>query len=543
MSARRPTFVLLPIVAALLVVALVTAAARQPALRWPAKPTADELTAIRGTVTEVDRLFERRWVDAEVTPAGIADDLTILRRMSLSLLGTLPSLEEIRQFEADTEPDRLARWTWQRLEDRRFADYFAARLARAFVGAEQGQFILFRRDRFTGWLSERIRENRPFDEVVREMIAEQGLWTGVPATNYITQAANDGSLDANKLAGRTVRAFLGQRIDCAQCHNHPFASWKQAEFEGLAACYGQAKIRVTGIEDFPNEVFKVEDLRTAETRTAPATVPFGSEWWPNDGTQRQRLAAWVTHPDNRRFERAIANRVWGLVFGQPWYKPVDDLPDPPTTPDRERELLDLLGGEFRQSGYDLKQLIFTIVSSRPFQLASTHAAYETGEKLDAVEAECAVFPLVRLRPEQMIGAMVQAATIKTIDQNSHLFTRFLRLVRENDFVRDYGDLGEKELEDQPGTIPQALLRLNGRFASEVGNANPFSASGRIAAMSPSDADAIDTAYLCCLSRRPTPDERAFFLNVITGSAARPRGEVLEDLFWTLFNSPEFCWNH
>jgi hypothetical protein len=543
MPRRRPTFVLLPLLAAATVVALVAAAARSPVHPIPTPPQSDELTTARTAVVAVDQLLTQRWVAAGIAPAERADELAILRRLSLALHGTLPSLEELRRFEADAQPDRLERWTVQRLNDRRFADYFAARLARAFVGAEQGQFVLFRRDRFTLWLSEQLQQNRPFDEVIREMIAEQGLWTGQPATNYITQAAVEGTLDANKLAGRTVRAFLGQRIDCAQCHDHPFAHWKQGEFEGLAACFGQARLRPTGVEDYASEIFQVEDLTTLEQRTVSPAVPFGEEWWPDDGTLRQRLAAWVTHPDNRRFERAMANRTWGLLFGKPWHAPVDDLPDPADDPDRESDLLDLLGAEFRESGYDLKRLLFVIASSTAFQRLSQHPAYDTGERLDAVETEFAVFPLVRLRPEQMIGAMLQAASIKTIDQNSHLFTRFLRLVRENDFVRDYGDLGERELDDHSGTIPQALLRLNGRFAREMGDANPLNATGRIAAMAPTDADAIDVAYLCCLARRPTAEERAFFLAEIAGPNGRSRGEVIEDLYWTLFNSPEFCWNH
>ncbi|MDZ4684383.1 MAG: DUF1549 domain-containing protein [Planctomycetaceae bacterium] len=543
MAARRPTLVLLPVLAALMIVALVAAAARSPVHPVPPAPQAEELTAARSVVADVNQLFLQRWTEAGVSPAERADELTILRRLSLALHGTIPSLEEVRRFEADAQSDRIERWTIQLLNDRRFADYFAARLARGFIGAEQGQFILFRRDRFTTWLSEQLQADRPLDEVVRLMIAEQGLWTGEPATNYITQAANDGAIDANKLAGRTVRAFLGQRIDCAQCHNHPFAHWKQGEFEGLAACFGQTKITATGIDDYAADIFEVEDLMTQEKRTVAPVVPFGAEWWPTDGTLRQRLAAWITHPDNRRFERAIANRAWAMMFGKPWHAPVDDLPDPGDKSDRERDLLDLLGGEFRANDCNLKRLLFTIATSRPFQLASQHPAYDTGEQLDAVESEYAVFPLVRLRPEQMIGAMAQASSIKTIDQNSHLFTRFLRFIRENDFVRDYGDLGEHELEDHPGTIPQALLRLNGRFAREVADGNPFNASGRIAGMAPTDADAIDISYLCCLARHPTAEERDFFLQEMTGPNGRERSPVVEDLYWTLFNSPEFCWNH
>ena len=141
-----------------------------------------------------------------------------------------------------------------------------------------------------------------------------------------------------------------------------------------------------------------------------------------------------------------------------------------------------------------------------------------------------------------IGAMVQAASVKTIDQNSHLFTRILRLVRENDFLKEYGDLGELELDERAGTIPQALLRMNGRFAQEVTKVGPLGATGRIAAMAPTDEECIHTCFLCCLARYPLPEERAFFLRQLEASPNK-RGDVVEDVYWTLFNSPEFCWNH
>ncbi len=542
MATPRPVQVVLPLLVAAAVVVLVSAAARSPVHPVPPAPPESKLAEVHDVAAEVNEVLGRIWSDRNVIPAKPADELQVLRRLSLALHGGVPSLEEIRRFEGDTAPNRLERWTIQMLNDRRFADYFSVRLARGFVGAEGGQFIIFRRDRFTNWLADELHENTPVDELVRQMIAETGLWTGVPATNFITQAFADDNLDQNKLAGRTVRAFLGQRIDCAQCHNHPFADWKQAQFEGLAACYGQARITPTGVGDDPAKEFNVTDRMTQEERKIAPAVPFGKEWWPAEGTPRTRLATWVTHPDNRRFGRAIVNRTWGLLFGRAWSEPVDDLPDPPTTED-PHDLLSVLGRDFRSHNCDLKRLIFLIVSSQAFQLSSEHPAYDSGERIDDVEATWAAFPLVRLRPEQMIGALCQSASIKTIDQNSHLFTRFQRFIREQDFVKEYGDLGELELEERSGTIPQALLRLNGRFTRETAVASPFSASGRISGMAPSDDAAIETAYLCCLSRRPTTDELDHFRAGLTGQAADNRGQVIEDLYWVLFNSPEFCWNH
>ena len=251
------------------------------------------------------------------------------------------------------------------MNDNRFADYFAERLGRSYVGTEMGQFVVFRRDRFIDWLRQQLARNTPYDEMARQMISATGLWTDHPATNYVTAAIADGELDENKLAGRTVRAFLGQRIDCAQCHDHPFAEWKQAQFQGLASLFGQTQTSPVGLEDKAKKVYEVQDRKTLKKHVVEPAVPFHPEWLPKSGTRRARLAAWITHPDNRRFERATANRVWGLLFGKPYHSPVDDLPDPPDA--QEKELLDLIGADFREHGYDLRRMIRVIVASRPFR--------------------------------------------------------------------------------------------------------------------------------------------------------------------------------
>src|SRR5262249_32808791 len=148
---------------------------------------------------------------------------TIARRMSLALAGTIPSLEEIRTLEAVPEAQRIEWWTSHLLEDRRFCDYFAERLARVYVGTENGPFLVFRRRRFVSWLSEQLHDKRPYNEIVRELIADKGLWTGTPAVNFVTATINqdseDKSPDEIRLAGCVARGFLGVRIDCLQCHD------------------------------------------------------------------------------------------------------------------------------------------------------------------------------------------------------------------------------------------------------------------------------------------------------------------------------------
>jgi hypothetical protein len=543
---------LLPLLVVCGVAGVVGWAARSP-LRQNERLSGTEPAELMTVEQQLDAAFARRWADQSVTPAPQAPALQVLRRLSLALHGSIPSLEEIRQFEADQRPDveKLNEWTRRMLADPRFAEYFAERLARAFVGKEDGQFIIFRRDRFVAWLSERLRQDAPYDDIVRQMISSEGIATDRPATNFVVAAFDNADekgnkIDENKLAGKTVRAFLGQRIDCAQCHNHPFDDWKQSQFEGLAAFYGQARYSIVGIEDKTrvdgqDVVYEVEDRLTLEKRVVSEAVPFLNECLPADGSRRERLAAWITHPTNRRFERAIANRVWGFLFGRAYIEPVDDLRDPPDEPD----VLDLLGRDFREHGYDLKRLVQVIAMSAPFRRDSAYAGDVARDKqqLDTAETEWALFPLIRLRPEQVIGSILQATSLQTIDQNSHLVMRTIKLFQSGDFVREYGDLGENELADRGGTIPQRLLLMNGNLAGEATNRKPLlSAVNRIDSLSSTNENRVETAYLVCLTRRPTAEETAHFASLMTDNRFE-RGQITEDMYWVLFNSTEFSWNH
>jgi len=544
MTVKKFTFPLLVVAGVFLVTSL---AVRSPVAAVPrregpalASPGAD----ISPVVESVDRELGRAWAAHRLEPAEAADDLTILRRLSLALHGTIPSLEEIRRFEADSSPDRLAIRVSEMLDDTRFSDYFAERLARTFVSVDTGQFLIFRRDRFVEWLSESLRKRVAYDRLVREMIAAEGVWTGQPEVNFLTQAYANDEFDYNKLAARTARAFLGQRIDCAQCHDHPFAEWKQSQFEELAACYGQVRLSPLGLNDSKDREFKVLDGDGTTEKVVSPGVPFSSEWMAVEGGRRTRLAEWVTHPENERFARATVNRLWALMFGKPYAagRPVDDLPNPgdPATADDLR-LLDLLARDFRDHGYDLRRTIRVIAASRAFRMSSVHPQAES-DRLNDLEQHWAVFPLIRLRPEQVIGAMVQSSAIRTIDQNSHLFSRAIRFFRERDFVNEFGDPGDAELQERPSTIPQALLSMNGQFAEELAKPSPFNSSGRLGQVETTPERLLDDAFLICLTRHPNAEERAVLLPELQKGDS-PSEESIQDLFWVLFNCSEFCWNH
>lgn len=501
---------------------------------------ASSSTELSAVVSSVDAAFHRRWAEAGIAPAPRAPELAVMRRLNLALTGTIPSLEEIRRFEALPEEGRLERWLDSLLRDRRCADYLAERFARAFVGTEDGPFALFRRRRFTTWLGDAIQDNRPYDAVVRDLIAESGLWTDHPATNFtsVTYDQESGLPDPERLAARVSRAFLGVRLDCARCHDHPFQPWKQNDFRGLAAFFGGVHSDLRGIRDGEG-AYAPLDRETNKPVEVEPRVPFLPELRPGSDLPRKQLAAWVTSPGNAHFSRATANRVWALLFGAPLVEPIDDLPDADAIP----PALDVLAADFAGHGYDLHRLIRVIAASEPFRVDSAVAETSPGEMAEGRESAWASFPLTRLRPEQVAGSVIQAASLSTLDERSSWLIQLVAFGQQNDFVRRYGDTGEDEFESRTGTIPQRLLLMNGELVEERTREGLFSAPGLIASFAPDDRKAVEVAYLSVLTRRPTEEESAYFIARIAGKAEQERKDRLADLFWTLLNSTEFSWNH
>ncbi|MBM3954559.1 MAG: DUF1549 domain-containing protein [Planctomycetes bacterium] len=549
-SHRQILRALLPAVALTTVAVVLASGARDPLPASAlAPPPAVAPDGSEATVSRLDAALAERWRAAGIEPAGRADDLEVLRRAWLGLAGTIPSVEEIRRFEADGDPGRLGRWIALVLADRRSADHLARRLAHALVGDAAGQVIVFRRDRFTDWLAARLLANDPFDRTVTAMVAHGGLWTEAPEVNFVTQAMADGTLDANVLAGRVARVLLGQRIDCAQCHDHPFAPITQRQYEGLAACFGQVRVTGLGVEDDPARVLSIDLPAPADggaaamapkSRKVPPRVPYGDDWQAERRTHRENLAAWLVDPRNRRFHRAVVNRAWAIVYGRGLHEPLDDLPDPPADPD-PRDPLDLLAEDFREHGCDLRRLLSILARARPFHLSSRHPLRAEPDGATRLDAAWGAFPVTPLGPDVMIAALVQATSLRTIDRDSHLLTRTIRFFREVDFLRDYGPTEDANGDRQPATIPQTLVRMNGRLARELVEANPFTAPGRIAGLAADDEQRLDLAFLTVLTRHPSPEERSATRSLIT--AAPDRGGGMQDLFWALTNSVEFGWNH
>lgn len=497
---------------------------------------------LRPVLACVDETFRRRWSEQKLTTAP-ASELAVMRRLSLALCGTAPSLEEIRRFEALSPGTRLHAWLEELLADRRSADYLAERFARAFVGTEDGPFLRYRRRRFVAWLSDGFHENRRYDAIVRDLIADEGLWTDHPATNFLTVTIDEKTErpTPDRLSARVARGFLGVRLDCAQCHDHPFQPWKQEQFRGLAAFFGGVRSNLRGIRDGEND-YRPLDRKGKELPVVQPAVPFLPELLPaaeaNDGRAaggpRERLATWVIDPRNPGLARVTVNRVWALLFGRPLAEPVDDLPASGAL----HPALVVLAEDFAAHHFDLHRLIRLIASSEAFRRDSALEGVT-----DEHEAAWAVFPLSRLRPEQVAGALFQSASLGTIGPQSHWFARLVAYTGRNNFVRRYGDTGDDEFDARAGTIPQRLLLMNGEVVREQLKDGLFSASSSIATLASDDRKAVEAAYLTVLTRRPTVGELAHFASRLAGTTGDERKERLSDLCWTLINTTEFSWDH
>lgn len=555
---QKHRWIIQPLLCVLIVVAGLTVVAgslrRRPALDRESAAAARYLNdaVFVEAVSSVNLAMASTAKAGELRTAPQADNLVIARRLSLALVGSGLSLEELRAFELVPPEKQIGWWTNHLLDDPRWSDYFAERFARAFVGTNDGPFLLFRRRKFNAWLSEQFREGRPYNEIVYQMLAAEGLWTDTPQVNFITatmDGAEENRCDPILLAGRVSRSMLAQRIDCLQCHDDFLgdmefgslddpAPGQQEDFHALAAFFAG-----TGFPDNPfqgiredGREYETELLGDTQASTIEPSVPFSTPALPVEGKPRERLAKWVTAKENRQFSRATVNRVWALMFSRPLVEPVDNIPAFAPVP----ETLDILAADFSAHNFDMRRLVRLIAMSDPFQRSSRANFDITADH----ESAWATFPVTQLRPEQVSGSILQACKLNAIDDASSIVTRLQAFGESRDFLKRFGDRGEDEFNSDSVTISQRLLLMNGNITTErtkndlVGNA-----STRIATLVGDDTRAIEAAFLATLNRRPSPSETACYVEYLGEKNGKARSRALGDIYWAMLNSTEFSWNH
>lgn len=513
-------------------------------------------------VRNVDHEMDRAIDLASLQSAPSADWRTICRRLSLALIGNGLSLEDIRVLEDVPEVDRVRWWTEYLLSDRRSADYLAERFTRATVGTNNGPFLIFRRRMYVDWIANQIAENVSYDRIVQQLITATGSWTDSPQVNFLTATMDDNDAkqpDAIRLAGRTSRAFLAQRIDCLQCHQdylgnvqflesglvedaaddkRGMRSGQQKDFHQLASFFAGTRMEnpFVGLRNTTRD-YKVRYLEDTEEQIVSPSVPYAPHLLPETGSPREKLAAWITHPENKAFARAAVNRTWAMLFGKPWLAEIDNIPLMGPFPPG----FDTVSNDFIEHGYDWKRLIQVLTQLKAFQRDSR--LYDS-EPTEEHESLWAVFPLTQLRPEQVAASIHQAARLKTIDEDSSIISKLELFGGVNEFTKAYGDQGDDEFRENAITIPQRLLVMNGAYTQERIKNNPImNASTRIAKQTKDDLVAVKAIYLSVLNREPSGNELGVFCEKLKQSGSDGRANAVEDIYWTLLNSTEFLWNH
>lgn len=498
------------------------------------------------TAALVDQIFARTWAAAGVQPAEPASDVEFVRRLYLDLAGRIPSVSEVRAFHADAAESRRKNLVEHLLDRPAFVRHFTILWRNALIPqARTAPQLRGLMPGFEAWLWTRFSDGIPYDRMVRELITaapdigpESGLVlrrASSPGAFYLAR-----QLQPESLATGMSRAFLGVRLDCAQCHDHPFDSWKQDQFWGLAAFFAELQPG----QDEPSRMAMLSGrsgLREIEIGSTGRTIlaTFPDQDRPAEAGSmlpREQLAEWLTHPENPWFSRMAANRIWEIFMGRGIVHPVDDFSDlnPPAHP----EVLDLLAQQLVAHDFDLRFLIRAITSTRTYQLSSrqSHDSQDDAQMF-------ARSTLRGLTPEQLFDSLAEATGFYQPYRSENPFVvdtestrgRFLTL-----FEDEASTAQQKET-----TILQALAMMNGEFVADATSPDVGQTlTGTLRFPIIDDRERIEMLFLAALSRSPDAEELAEVESLLeAASAPGDRDAILADLFWALLNSSEFLLNH
>ena len=487
----------------------------------------------RALAARIDARLDACWAKAEVRPVGRAEDGEFLRRACLDLVGRIPTAAEARDFLDDPSPEKRTALVDRLVDSPAYAVRATAIWRQLLLPeADTEDQARLAAGGLEAWLRKKVGEGAGYDRIVRELLTARLAGRGGEPMAARSEPTPDAFYTARggkpeTLAADSARAFLGLRLECAQCHNHPFARWKREEFWGFAAFFAGVP-RQAEADDVsaPRVDAARRELTIPGTSTvvAAAHLDHSAPAWRPRADTREILAEWVTAPGNPYFARAAVNRTWARFFGLGLVEPVDDLDNDDGS--ELSGLLDELAGEFRDHGHDLKYLIRALTATRAYNLTSAvDPASPTPPPLFAR------MPLRGLSPTQFLDSLAQA----TGTDPGATRARFLEL---------FADRDARPTEAQT-SILQALTLMNGSYVAGATSPETGDVLGAIAEAPYLDtAGRVEVLYLAALTRRPRPEESSRVVQYIDahqGDAGRSR--ALADAFWALLNGAEFRLNH
>ncbi len=509
--------------------------------------------------------IRQRWEVEDVKSADFAGDSEWLRRVFVDILGRIPTMEESQAFVQDHRRDKKNRLLDRLLASDQYVEEFAHNWtsiwSNVLIGRDDSnRDAKVNREGFEQYLRRAFLTNKPYDKLVFELLTATGANTpGEPdfngAVNFLLDNLDE---DATPATAKTAQIFLGQRVQCTQCHNHPFNDVKQNQFWELNAFFRQARAEVkrrgrqivsVSLTDvnFAGETGDADEAeiyyeqRNGILKSAYPVFLDGQRinpsGWIGDVNRREELARFVV--SSRYMSRAVVNRIWSHFLGYGFTKPIDDMrPDNPVS---HPELLESLAGDFVNHGYDLRRLMRWIVLSEPYALSSqapgSYDDPELGQQPLFSRFYLRQMPAEAVFESLLVATHAEKASEGGFSQRQQRKNRWLR-----QFAMAYGTDENDEASTFDGTIPQTLMMWNGELVAEATSGKRGTFLHQVAANNTKNSVKIQHLYTAALGRGPTPAE----IRLANEVWRRREGDTLaalQDIWWALLNSSEFILNH
>ncbi len=492
----------------------------------------------------VDTAVNERLHRLRIAPSGLCTDEEYVRRVYIDVVGLYPQPAEIQAFLGDSRPDKRSQLVDVLLQRKEFTELWVMKWSellqiRSGINGGNNQPPFYKNALlYYNWLAERIGRNQPLNEIVADLLAANGGTVSNPPVNFYQT-----ELDKLKLSENVAQVFMGMRIQCAQCHNHPFDRWTMNDYYGFNAFFAQIGRKNT---DDPQEViiFNNKSGESQHFLTKANMKPkfLGGEepaLQPGDD-RRKALAEWMGSPRNPWFARNVSNIVWAHFFGIGVVDPVDDVrvSNPPSNP----ELLDLLAQRLTDYKYDVRKLVKDVVSSAAYQRSSKPNASNAGDKLNFARAQ-----VRRVRAEVLLDAISQVTETPNKFQGLPIGARAVQIADgavSNYFLTTFGrakreSVASTEVKTDPN-LSQALHLMNGDAINE--RIRRGRVVERLLAEGKSNEAIVINLFMRSFGRAPSKVESAAVMKALADDAAN-RQSVLEDTFWALLNSKEFVFSH
>jgi hypothetical protein len=510
----------------------------------------------------INQQIRQNWTDNDVQPSPVADDAEWARRVYLDIVGHTPPLEELEAFLADKDKSKRAKLIDKLLDDPGYVRNWTTIWTNECIGQQTPRRVS--RDGMQKFFREAFGRNRPWKDVVFDLITAEGHFEQNGAVNYLLAQMQDND-EGVQITAKTARTFLSLQVQCTQCHNHPFNDWKQDQFWQFNSFFRQTAKRdhrkfnpQTGRQedDFSEILWRDFDGPVYfEKRNGLMQVAFpiyqGSEIDPGPSTDRRKeLAKLIITGERPQLALSAVNRTWGHFFSQGFTRPIDDMG--PHNPATHPDLLNRLADEFVKSGYDMKQLMRWIANTEAYNLTSKIT--KKNEVDNPAAGEAALFSHMYVKPmtaEQLYDSLIVATSAHKSGRGGWEQSERQRQQWLQQFVRAFGNDMAEESNSFDGTIPQALMMMNtnprpeGDQATLMSGAVSLEAGSHLAELLAgpgADSVKIQKLFQTALGRMPTRSELTKLQSVVKGSPQQ-RAMAFQDIFWALLNSNEFILVH